>query len=144
MKKLLSLVMVLCLASLVFVGCGKKEASEIENFAIQYVSDVTLGNWEEVMSASTGDQLAIYTQLAPMLENLKQDSNIQKVEVIDQSINKKHTLAFITVYRLANINIDGYGSVLDEKQVLLSLKNIDGVWKVFRYDIVSDINKKID
>lgn len=112
-----------------------------EEAAVEYVKNIANGEWDKVLQGSTGDQLAIYMQLVPVLENAEQTSELRTVDVVDKKVNKN--LAFITVHFVKTVNLPDYGSVIDDKQVLLSMKKIDNQWKVFNMNIVNDLKTKI-
>lgn len=141
------LVSVILVIALIFTGCSffsrkPKEDPAIEQTAIEYVTNISKGSWDNVLAKSTGDQLAIYMQLVPILQEAKQTSDLKIIEVVDKEVFNK--LAFVTVHFVRTVNLPDYGSVMDDKQVLLYMKKIDGEWKVFRLDVVNDLKTKLD
>lgn len=122
-----------------FPGSGGKGAAELEQAAVSYATNIANSEWDDVIKASSGDQLAVYMQLVPVLEAMKQTTEVRRVEVVDTSIGSNKNLAFVTVHVVKTVSIPDYGSVLDDKQVLLSMKQLDGQWKVFKMDVVNDI-----
>lgn len=147
-KKILILSALMVLV-MVIAGCswsffGGSETTDIDEAAIAYVTDIANNKWDAVLKRSTGDQLAIYTQLVPILEKSKQTSELKIAEVVDKAVSDNKNLAFVTVHYVRTVNLPNYGSVMDDKQVLLSMKKIDGEWKVFRMDVVTDLKTMLD
>lgn len=149
-KKALLLTVVFLVLAVVVTGCsrsvtGQNQAKDgIDQAAISYVTDIANSKWDEVLKKSTGDQLAIYMQLVPLLKNVKQTSELKLAEVIDKAVSDNGKLAFVTVHYVRTVNLPDYGSVMDDKQVLLSMRQIDGEWKVFRMDVVNDLKTSLN
>jgi len=140
--------MFLCIivTAVILSGCSSKVSSDtsIDKAAISYVTNIANNKWDEVLKTSTGDQLAVYTQLVPILKNTKQTSELKVADVVDKAISDNGKLAFVTVHYVRTVNLPDYGSVMDDKQVLLSMKKLDGEWKVFRMDVVTDLKTTLD
>lgn len=132
-KKTISLLLIILL-SMSLMGCRK--GNEYVEQAKNYVSNVANGKWEQVLEMSTGDQLAIYMQMVPTLRNIKQTSSLKRLDVVE-SFSRKNT-AFVTIHYVRSVEIPGYGSMMDDKQVMVSMRKVDGQWKVFKLDIVLD------
>lgn len=139
-------IFLLLIATLSFiVGCGFLGRDEApgpkpEETALQYVTDLLNHNWEGVIQRSTGDQLSNLVELLPTLETIKASGNIRKIEVINKDVSEKQSLAFVTVLAVRDVVLEGYGSTIDEQQILVSMKKLDGQYFVYRLDSVSGIN----
>lgn len=145
-KKLGLMAIVVLLLVTVLSGCKSvsKIDTSIDEPAIKYVTNLASSQWDEVLQQSTGDQLAIYTQLLPVLKNVQQTSEIKKVEVTERAISSDKNTAFLTIHLVRTLTLPEYGSSLDDRQLLLSMKKIDGHWKVFKMDIVSDLKTRLN
>lgn len=148
MKRLSGILLIMVLSISLLSGCGVAGKGKVDTSAdapaINYVTSIANSKWDEVIKNSTGDQLAIYTQLVPALKNVKQTNDLKRVEIVDRAISNDKKLAFVTVHFVRNVNLPDYGSVLDDKQVLLSMKKIDSQWKVFKMDVVSDLKSTLN
>lgn len=139
MKKLGALFLAL---TMIFLGgCGEKEGGELqsalEQAAISYGTAIAKQNWDEVLKGSTGDQLSTYLLLVPTFELVEQESELKKIEVMDSVLLENGT-GFVTIRLVRSMTLPDYGSVTDDRQILLSMKRIDHSWKVFRMDVVSE------
>ena len=125
-----------------FVGGDRAEdGTQLESFAVDYMTNVTEHRWDQVIQDSTGDQLSVFLQLMPVLERNRGDNSIRRIEIVDETVHDK--LAYVTVHRVVEMNVDGYGSALDDKQVLLSIRQVDGEWKVFRMDTLHEASRDL-
>lgn len=137
--RMLMVVMASILVLAALTGCkgkGDGDASGPKAAAVAYATAIANHQWDDVIKKSTGDQLSAYLQLVPTFKLVDQQSQLKKVEVIDEDVLKNNT-AFVTVRMVRNLTIPDYGSTLDDRQLLLSMKKLDGEWKVFRMDVVS-------
>lgn len=131
----LTVILVLVLAIGAMSGCGKND-SAIKDAATRYMTAWSNQNWEEVLKLSTGDQLAINIQLIPSIKNAKQTFDVKRLEVTDVTTSRDGKIAFASVHLIRAINLPDYGSVMDERTVLLSMVKLNNEWLVFRLDNV--------
>lgn len=139
LKKIASILIILTLL-FSLVGCSEKtDTSGAAEAAEAFIKNFNELKWDIVLKSTTGDQLAVFQQLIPVLKTSDQKPTLKKVEVIDVTASAKTNIAFVTVHYIRTLDIPEYGSVMDDRQVLLSMKKIDGEWKIFKIDTISEL-----
>lgn len=136
-KKALYILLILSVI-IAFSGCVIDTTGAAET-ALDFIKAFNEQNWDQTIKYCTGDQLAIFQQILPILKESKQQTTLKKAEALDVTSSKNTAIAFVTIHYIRTIDSPEYGSVLDERNILLSMKKIDGVWKVFNINTISDV-----
>lgn len=133
MKKaiLLGFVIILMLS---VAGCSNDEKQIVEDAALSYTQNAMAGNWQEVMKGSTGEQLGILLLLSDQLKETKFKADIRLSEVIESNLDGKEASVIVHVVR--DVTVADYGTIADDRQILLHLYNLNGEWKVYRMDVI--------
>lgn len=133
-KKLGVFIVLALTLPLVLIACSKEIPRDIEDFAKTYTENLMKGEWNQVANQSTGEQLSVFLLLKDQLEQTSFTADVRLVEVLDVSGDEAKATALVHVVR--DMDVEGYGRLTDNRQLLLSLYNMNNEWKVYRVDVV--------
>lgn len=148
--RIIFIIVLVVILTITVAGCNKAEydtykaldeTSEAGEVAIQYVKDIIEGEWDKVLENSTGEQLTIYEQLIPVLEKAKQENELKAIEIVDKTLDEENDLIYIDIHFIRTAKFSN-GSITEEGSASLSMKKVDGRWKVFEMDVVTDSVQK--
>ncbi|MBL4952139.1 hypothetical protein JK635_07930 [Neobacillus sp. YIM B02564] len=132
----LSVIVVFTLAiSLVLSACDTKEDPNLKPFAKEYTENLMKGNWSRVAKDSTGEQLSVFLLLSDQLSQTEFTSDVRLVKVLKTTMIDD-TTATALVHVVRDMEVEKYGRITDDRQILLSLQKVDKDWKVYRTDVV--------
>ncbi|MFE8700974.1 hypothetical protein ACFYKX_10130 [Cytobacillus sp. FJAT-54145] len=114
-------------------GCSE-DKSGVEKTALRYTEAIMTGDWETAAGESAGEQLGVMLLLSEQLAQTKFTADLRLNEVIETEVDGKKAHAIVHVVR--DMSIQEFGSVTDDRQLMLDLYEVDGKWKVYRVDVL--------
>jgi|GEM_PF-3851317 hypothetical protein len=133
-KRFAVIAMLALLAAAVLSGCSSGEKEAVKAAARAYAENSMSGNWEEVMKASTGEQLSVLNMLVETLDAASFKSVVRLVEVLDTRVDGNYAEA--TVHIVRDVKVEDYGTMTDDRQVRYHFYKVNGEWKVYRVEVV--------
>ena len=132
-----------CLATIVLLlltGCGDDKVleSQLKDTSIKYITAWAAKDFETVMTLATGEALTALQQLAPALKGADYSNKIEGMSAKLDHINKSKDNAAVELTYTQEQTVPGYGTSVRKIDVMCNLKKINGEWKVYAVNLISE------